>query len=70
MASSEQCKFLDPIHHEKSKYCKDWDDGLEGGEKANKEEVMNEIDILKAYLKLHFLTDLVKLVLIEEESSF
>ena len=70
MASTENRVFFEPIHQKVPNEAKAGDDRLKGHKETNEDKVVNEIDILKSYLELHFFADLVEVCLIEVQSPF
>jgi hypothetical protein len=70
LASTENRVFLEPIHQQVPNKTKAGNDRLKGDKEADKDEVVDEIDILKSYLELHFFADLIEVCLIEVQSPF
>lgn len=57
---------LYPIHKEVAQDSKNRDNGLQRDKEADKDEVVDDIDVLQPNLKLHSLANLVQLELVDE----
>ena len=62
--------LLDPVHEKKANNSEERNDWLKRNKETHENEVVNEINILESYLKLHLLAFLVEFELTKLESSF